>query len=418
MTQILPLLAGFLGGAILLVLLGIFCHRVGKTGNTEDMMSLPGKVLFSMGAVAVLAFFFILAKKHFDEGGGLIALAVLLVVGIPLGMLWVPQLAALALTPFFNSMTGGNEQVERRPFYSRAIALRKRGDHPGAVAEVQRQLVVFPGDIEGLLLLAEIHTEDLRDYATAVAVLTELINTPGRPGGEVSLALSRLAALQLNRLSDIAAARATYERLATEFPNTEAALTARQQLAHLPGAEQLAQRLERPKLVVMHHEERLGLSGDLGASRLPEENAGQGPETNRLLAHLEQFPDDWEAREKLARLYLDHWKRPDLAADQLERLISQPSAPARQIVNWLNDLADVQLNSPAGAPAARLALERIIQKYPGSHWAEQARSRMGLLGLDARAKSVPRTIKLGSYEQNIGLKRGDPSIPDPAGPVV
>ena len=25
-----------------------------------------------------------------------------------------------------------------------------------------------------------------------------------------------------------------------------------------------------------------------------------------------------------------------------------------------------------------------------------------------------RTIKLGHYEQNIGLKRGDPSIPDPA----
>ena len=41
---------------------------------------------------------------------------------------------------------------------------------------------------------------------------------------------------------------------------------------------------------------------------------------------------------------------------------------------------------------------------------------MGLLGLDAKAKSQPRTIKLGSYEQNIGLKRGDPSIPDPAGP--
>ncbi len=417
MPHALSILAGFLGGVILLVLLGIFCHRIGKTSSSEEMMSLPGKGLFSLGALGLIGFVFIWARRHAEEGGGWMAVVVTLVVGVPLGILWLPHFGSFLLTPFLNSLTGGNEQVERRPFYSRAIALRKRGDYAGAVAEVQRQLVMFPGNLEGLMLLAEIHTDDLKDYSTAVAVLTELINTPGRPGGEVSLALSRLASLQLNRLNDLAAARATYERLATEFPNTEASLTARQQLAHLPDAEQLAQRTERPKLVVTHHEGKLGLSGDLGAAQLPADDAGQGAESNRLLAHLEQFPDDWEAREKLARLYLDHWKRPDLAADQFERLISQPSAPTRQIVNWLNDLADVQLNSPAGAAAARLTLERILQKYPGSHWADQARSRMGLLGLDAKAKSQPRTIKLGSYEHNIGLKRGDPSIPDPAGPA-
>ena len=57
-----------------------------------------------------------------------------------------------------------------------------------------------------------------------------MINTAGRPASEVSLALSRLAELQLNRLNDIPAARATYERIATDFPHTEAALTAK---AHL-----------------------------------------------------------------------------------------------------------------------------------------------------------------------------------------
>lgn len=416
MFNFLALFAGFVGGALLLVMLVILFHRIGKTGSTEEMMSLPGRVLFSIGALGLLTVVFIWGRKHFDQGGGLIVLAVMLIIGIPLGILWVPHLAAFALTPFFNSMTGGNDQVERRPFYSRAIALRKRGDYSGAINEIQGQLVMFPGDADGLMMLAEIHTENLRDFPTAIAVLTELINTPGRTDGEVSLALSRLAELQLNRLNDIAAARATYERIATSFPHTEAALTARQQLAHLPGAEQLAQKLERPKLVVTHHEEKLGLTEDLGTAQLPVDNSG--PETNTLLAHLEQFPDDWEAREKVARLYLDHWKRPDLAADQFERLISQPAAPTKQVVNWLNDLADVHLKAPDGVAAARLALERIGQKFPGSQWEAQAKSRISLLGLDQRAKSVPKTLKLGSYEQNIGLKRGDPTIPDPASHAV
>ncbi|HTH48801.1 MAG TPA: tetratricopeptide repeat protein [Candidatus Limnocylindria bacterium] len=416
MFHYLSLFGGFLGGLILLVLLVLLCHRIGKTGNTADMMSLPGKVLCSLGGVGLIAFAFIWARRHFDQGGGLVALAVVLVVGVPLGMIWLPQLGGFFLSPLFSAMTGGDEQVERRPFYSRAIALRKRGDYVGAIAEVQGQLVAFPGDAEGLLMLVSIQAENLKDFPAAIAVLTEMVNSSGRPDSEVSLALSRLAELQLNRLSDPVAARATYERIATSFPQTEAALLARQQLAHLPGGEQLAQKAERPKLVVTHHEEKLGLTEELGADRLPVENPG--PETNTLLAHLEQFPDDWEAREKLARLYLDHWRRPDLAADQFERLINQPAAPTRQVVNWLNDLADVLLNSPEGVPAARLALERIGQKYPGSQWEAQARSRISLLGLDQRAKSLPKTLKLGNYEQNIGLKRGDPTIPDPSDHAV
>jgi hypothetical protein len=98
----------------------------------------------------------------------------------------------------------------------------------------------------------------------------------------------------------------------------------------------------------------------------------------------------------------------------LERLINQPGASPRQVAHWLGDLAEVQMKSPDGLHMARLSLERIGQKFPGSQWAEQAQMRIHMLGLDQRAKSTPKTLKLGSYEQNIGLKRGDSSIPDPA----
>jgi len=129
---------------------------------------------------------------------------------------------------------------------------------------------------------------------------------------------------------------------------------------------------------------------------------------------MEAFPDDWETREKLARLYVERWGRIDLATDVLEYLIRHPGMAPRQVARWLNELADLQLKSSDGASVARLTLERIGQLFPGTPWAQQAESRISLLGLDRRAKAVPRTVKLGTYESNIGLKRGDPTLPDPS----
>ena len=405
------LFVGFLGGLFLLVLTAIFCHRIAKAGSTEDIMSLPGKAMLSLGMIGLVVFCFANGKDGGKEAQFL-ALVVVIVAAIPITALWLPHVVRFALSPFLNSLTGGNEEVERRPFYSRAVALRKRGDFSTAIAEVQLQLVRFPGDAEGLMMLADIHGEDLKDVPAAIAVLAGIANAPERPSSEIALALSRLAALQLNRLNDIGAARETFERIITSFPATEAAVTARQHLAHLPGAEQLAHKADRPKLVVTHHEEQLGLSADLGTAQLPKEDLEK--ETDRLVAHLNEYPDDWESRTSLARLYVDHWQRFDLASDQLERLINQPGASPRQVAHWLGDLAEVQMKSPDGLHMARLSLERIGQKFPGSQWAEQAQMRIHMLGLDQRAKSTPKTLKLGSYEQNIGLKRGDSSIPDPA----
>jgi hypothetical protein len=136
--------------------------------------------------------------------------------------------------------------------------------------------------------------------------------------------------------------------------------------------------------------------------------------TREYVARIEASPDDWESREKLARLYVDRWNRIDLATDLLEHLIIQPGMAPRQVVRWLNELADLQLKSPDGTGVAKLTLERIVQLYPDSQWSQQAESRIHLLGMDRRAKSAPKTVRLGTYEANIGLKCGDPSIPYPS----
>jgi outer membrane protein assembly factor BamD (BamD/ComL family) len=124
--------------------------------------------------------------------------------------------------------------------------------------------------------------------------------------------------------------------------------------------------------------------------------------------HLEQHPLDTEAREKLAMLYADHYQRLDLAADQMEQLITHPSQPARNVARWLNLLADLQIRHSADYETVRQTVQRIIDLYPGSAAAQTARNRLDVLKLELRGKQRSQDVKLGSYEQDIGLKRGSP----------
>ena len=123
------------------------------------------------------------------------------------------------------------------------------------------------------------------------------------------------------------------------------------------------------------------------------------------MKHLAEHPQDSEAREKLALIYAHHYQRLDLAADQLEQLIQQPNQPAKQVVHWLNLLADLQLKYASDLVAARQALQRIIDQYPGLAAAENAQRRMDILKLELKGKEKGQAVALGSYEQNIGLKR-------------
>jgi len=124
--------------------------------------------------------------------------------------------------------------------------------------------------------------------------------------------------------------------------------------------------------------------------------------------HLQEHPLDTEAREKLAIIYADHFGRLELAADQLGQLIEQPNQPVKLVAQWLNLLADLQLRHGADYNTVRQTLEQIVEQYPNLAAAEIARHRLGRLKLEWKAKETSQAVKLGSYEQNIGLKRGLP----------
>ena len=121
---------------------------------------------------------------------------------------------------------------------------------------------------------------------------------------------------------------------------------------------------------------------------------------------MEEHPLDTEAREKLALIYADHYGRLDLASDQLEQMISQPNQPARLVVHWLNLLADLQIRSGSDYETVKATVQRIIDRDPELAAAGIARNRLALLKLEMKARKKSEDVKMGTYEQNIGLKHG------------
>ena len=121
--------------------------------------------------------------------------------------------------------------------------------------------------------------------------------------------------------------------------------------------------------------------------------------------HLEEHPLDTETREKLAVLYATHYGRLDLATEELEQMIAEPNQPAKRVIHWLNLLADVQIKCSADYETVRQTLQRVIDRFPDIAGADLARARLAILKLELKANEKTQTVKLGIYEQNIGLKR-------------
>jgi TolA-binding protein len=317
------------------------------------------------------------------------------------GAIWAPMIGEWVARPFAQLYDGGDIEPDLRPLYSIAIGYRKRGNYDKAIAEVRRQLAQFPQDFEGRMLLAEIQEKDLQDLPAALETIDYILTFPELAPKNAAYALTRVADWQLER-SDRDAAQAALERIIERLPDTEEAQIAAQRIAHLASPEHLAEMQSPRLLTVKHTDDRMGLRG-AGAAPIPSEDPAVA--ANRYVEHLREYPLDNEVREKLALVYANDFKRLDLATAELEQLITTPNQTPKHIAHWLNMLADFQIRLCNDVENARETLQRIIDLYPNSAAANTATVRMSQLRLELNQNSVQRTLKLGTYEQNIGLKR-------------
>jgi len=343
-------------------------------------------------------------------GVSLLMLGSIVFCAVVLSIFWTPQISGLLSNPLAGLFDGGNEPPDLKPGYSMAISKRKQGKPLEAVVEVRKQLARFPHDIEGVLLLAAIQAEDLKDLPSAETTLDHFCAWPAAPPGQVAAAWNQLADWQLRRGRDADAARATLEKIFARYPDSELAQQAAQRIAHLAGAEKmLADASDRQPMPIPEGIENVGLLES--SARLQPAEADPKKLAAEYVKHLEQHPQDAEVREQLAILYADQYQRLDLAAGELGQLIDAPNQPPKQVAHWLNLLADLQVRHGADPATVRQTLQQIIDRFPDWAAADLARTRLNRLPLEFKAQGQRQAIKLGTYEQNIGLKRGRPGKP-------
>ena len=395
----------FTRGLVLLVIFIILASIIGwrwLKGSRDTPVRLIGKWIAS---ALIIGFVIVFLMPEIMRGGhsGAFLVPFVAVCGLLLAFIWTPNITAFLARPFGNLIDGGDDEADPEPLYSIAIAKRKNGKFLESITEVRKQLDRFPTDVVGQMLLAEIQADDLKDLPSAEATIERFVAQPRHSPKNVAFALNALADWQVKYAQDVDGARATLQRIIDTFPESEEALLASQRLSHMGDDDYLLSRGNRPAIALKAGVENVGLLKTYEALKPVEEDKGET--AGKLVQHLERFPADMEVREQLAMLYAEHYQRIDLAADQLEQIIAQPGQPMKNIAHCLNLLADVHIKVAGDYEAAKAALERVIELYPKFAPAENARQRIAHLRLELKGRENKEAVKLGDYEQNIGLKR-------------
>ncbi len=286
----------------------------------------------------------------------------ILVVGALLAGLWTPQISALLFSPITNLLDGGNEKPEHRPFYSIAESRRKKGDIVGAIAEVRRQLGKFPNHFEGVLLLASLQAENLKDFTAAEITLEQFCASSAATDNHIAAAWNALADWHLKTGRAANAARAALQKIIARMPGTELALLAEQRLAHLGGAD-AKETIEPGRLAAAH------------------------------IKHLEKNPDDAEVREKLAVIYARDFRRLDLATAELLVLIDDARHAPKEIARWLNLLANLQIELGADVATVRGTLETIVARFPDLPVAAATRERLARIEAKLAVKNAGQNVR-------------------------
>jgi len=366
----------------------------------------PARLIFKWVLTALVITFVGRPAARIVEAGGYAGafggIPLTTLCGLLLAIIWRHNITDIVAKPFASLYDGGDVEIEPQPYYSIAEAKRKKGQYTEAVAEIRKQLDKFPTDLQGQLMLAEIQAENLNDLPGAELTIHRLCAQPGHAPRNIAFGLNTLADWHLKYGLDRDAAREDLQKVVDLFPDTDLALIAAQRIAHLACADQLLAPHDRQRVAVPEGVKNLGLLQSMAHLARTETDPAKLAE--EFVKHLERHPLDSDARERLAVIYADHYGRLDLATDQLDQLIEQPNQPAKLVVHWLNLLADLQLRHGANMDAVRPTLERIIERYPNHAAAEIARHRLNLLILEIKAREKSSGVKMGTYEQNIGLK--------------
>jgi len=292
---------------------------------------------------------------------------------VVMSLMWTPNIGNKIGGWFSGGMDGGNVPPEKKALYSIAQSHRLRGDYQRALEAVDEQLEEFPDDFDGECLKAEILVTNLGEFQRGVAMMERIGGAGDRPPNHRAYALTQVADWHLKYSKDQGAARQALENIRDWLPGTEHARRAAQRISHLPGA------MSTPSAEVA------GVS-----------------EAERMEAHLGRHPEDAEAREALAKLYVEEG-RVELAMELLDGALAQCASSPRDTSRWLNLKANYAVQHAADMELAAATLRRIVERFPGTAFATAADQRIARLGTEGKRHSTRAAIQMPKFRSDLGL---------------
>ncbi len=329
--------------------------------------------------------------------GGMAICGILIALGI------TPSVVGGAVGFFTGAIDGSSEPQKKEALYSVALAKRNRNEPGEAIEEIREQLLEFPYDFEGMMLMAEIQAHDLKNLPAAKGTMETLLEFGKFPKARKAYVLTTMADWELELGKNPKGARAAFRRIVEMFPDSEISRKAELRMLRLPTREDIADR-ERTHVHTLPSRR----SEEQREAAVSASGGDPSAEARELTERLTRHPEDDEARERLATIYARHYRRVDMAADQLEQLIRDPRQPRDETVRRLHQLAEFHLSFALDGDAARACLQRIVELFPGTPAAELAQNEMRTLpsteSLRRRSKAVPMV----EAEKDLGLKRRPP----------
>jgi len=326
--------------------------------------------------------------------GGFVGIPLTAAGGLALALIWGSQWGEAVGRWFGGLYDEGRTRIERRPVYSVAEALRKRGRYREAAQRLREIIAEFPDDFQAHLMLAEILVQNLGETDQGMALLEQWAAGENRRPGNVAFAYARLADWSLHYGNNPDAAKRYLEEIVLRFPESPQAHAARQRLAHM-DAQAAAEASRSDRRVFEAPQTHVSAANPPQAPDPAAQERRALARAEALVRQLEVHPHDNAAREELALLYAQELGRPDLAIQQLEELMNQRHASVKQLERWTNLAVELWLKD-GDASAARRLLEQFAARCPGTPEAEQARHRILFLEREARvraAHSAPLRMK-------------------------
>ena len=291
--------------------------------------------------------------------------------------------------PLVHLCNDHKEKPEPHVSYASAIGKINFGKYEDAEVEVIRQLEKKENDFQGWMMLAELYACKYKRLEDAAQVVVDLCNDPSVLPVEISLACNKLADWHLQIGENPAAARAALDLLIKSLPGTHFAEMARVRLRQIPRTQEDYIDQKKPRPIRLPSLREHFDEPQTDEKRFADKRDAT-LEANRLTARLQDDPNDFNTRERLAILLAEQLGHVKLAMEQLRLIIKMPDNPPESRARWLSHIANWERRINKNEAGFKAILNEIIRDFPLTSQAYSARRQLQLLEYEALEKVHPR----------------------------